>query len=296
MSEGVDFDGLTAHIDILPSLIEMCGLENGSSNKLDGVNLWEYIKGELKWKKGKRTLIVDSQRVEEPEHYRSSAVMQKDWRLINGTELYNMKYDPGQRMDVSMKFPGKVEEMKGLYQDWFTDVFTDYKTRSFIHIGAPEIKSMVLSSHDWMEVVNADGIRAAKPGGEDTPPFAHPQMRRGWQRNGYWDIEVVQDGKYKFELMRWPKEAGRAIKEGIPASEIPIPGGSPFGPGIALDIENARLQIQNFDQSTSVSEAMERVTFEVQLKAGKTKLKTWFTGKDGLSLGAYYVYVSKLDL
>lgn len=294
LSEGIDFDGLTAHIDILPSLMEMCGLENASSNKLDGISLWKYIKGELKWVKGKRTLIVDSQRVEEPEHYRSSAVMQKNWRLVNGTELYNMKYDPGQRMDVSMKYPWKVEEMRGLYQDWFTDVFTDYKTRSYIHIGAPEIKTMVLSSHDWMEVVNADGIRAAKPGGEDTPPFAHPQMRRGWLRNGYWDIEIEKEGSYKFELMRWPKEAGRGIRDSIPASTKPIPGGQPFSAGKALDIDNARLQIQDFDETISVTDEMSTASFEVILKKGKTKLRTWFTGDNDLSLGAYWVYVTKL--
>jgi len=292
---GWDFDGLTAHIDIFPSLVEMCSLERHRGNKLDGLSLWKYIKGKIKWEKGKRTLFVDSQRVEEPEHYRNSSVMQKDWRLVYGKELYDMKTDPGQRIDVAKVYPGKVKEMQDLYEEWFADVFSDYKTRSYIHIGSDKAKSMVLSSHDWMEVVKPDGTRAARPGGEDTPPFAHPQIRRGWQRNGYWDIEVVRDGKYKFELMRWPKEAGRMITEGIPASTVPIPGGEPFGEGVALDIRKARLQIQDFNSIVPVTEEMKAAEFTVDLKAGKTRLKTWFTGDEGLSLGSYYVYISRTE-
>lgn len=295
LSQGMDFDGLTAHIDLLPSLMEMCDLERESGAKLDGMSLWKFIKGELKWNQGKRTLIVDSQRVEEPEHFRGSSVMQKDWRLVYGTELYDMKTDPGQRLNVAIMYPEKVKEMRSLYEDWFADVFSDYKTRSYIHIGADEAKSMVLSSHDWMEVIKADGTRAARPGGEDTPPFAHSIIRRGQLRNGYWDVEVMTAGKYKLELMRWPKEANRVIREGIPASTIPIPGGKPFSEGKALDIDNARLQIQDFDKNLLVTEEMKAAEFVLDLKPGKTKLRTWFTGDEGLSLGAYYVYVTLVD-
>jgi len=295
LAEGINFDGLTAHIDLLPSLMEMCDLERKAGPKLDGVSLWKYISGEKKWAKGKRTLIVDSQRVEEPEHFRGSAVMQKDWRLVYGTELYDMKTDPGQRLNVAAIYPEKLKEMRTLYEEWFADVFSDYKTRSYIQIGAENSPSMVLSSHDWMEVVKADGTRAAKPGGEDTPPFAHSIIRRGPLLNGYWDIEIMNPGKYKVELMRWPKEAGRAIREGIPASTVAIPGGKPFSAGNALNIEKARLQIQDFDSTMQVTDEMKAASFELDLEKGKTKLKTWFTGEEDLSLGAYYVCISKID-
>ena len=291
---GRDFDGLTAHIDILPTLVEMCGLERGSGPVLDGMSLWKYIKGERKWEKGSRTLFVDSQRVEEPEHFRGSAVMQENWRLVYGEELYDMSTDPGQRVNVAARYPDKLKEMRALYEDWFKDVFSDYKTRSYIQIGSEKDLDMVLSSHDWMEVVKADGTRAALPGGEDTPPFAHSLIRRGPQLNGYWDVEVMQSGKYKVELMRWPKEAGRSIREGIPASTIPIPGGEPFGEGKALDIDHARLEIQDFESSMTISDGMISAVFFAELEKGKTKLKTWFTGDNDLSLGAYYVYISRI--
>jgi len=44
-----------------------------------------------------------------------------------------------------------------------------------------------------------------------------------------------------------------------------------------------------------VTDEMKSAPFIVDLEKGKTKLKTWFTGKDDLSLGAYYVYISKAE-
>lgn len=295
LDKGKDFKGLTAHIDLFPTLSEMCNLGQRDGNKLDGISLWKYIKGELEWKNVKRTLFVDSQRLEEPEHYRGSAVMQEGWRLVYGKELYNINSDPGQLQDVATVDPEKVKEMRELYEEWFKDVFSDYQTRSYIQIGSEKASSMVLSSHDWMGVVKPDGTRAAKPGEEDTPPFAHSIIRKGPLLNGYWDVEVMASGKYRFELMRWPKEADRSINKGFPASTIPIPGGQPFGEGIALDIVGARLMIQNQDEKVNVTENMKSADFVLDLKKGKTKLQTWFTMGDGLSLGAYYVCVSKLD-
>jgi hypothetical protein len=206
-----------------------------------------------------------------------------------------MKTDPGQRLNVAAVYPERYNQMRLLYENWFEDVFSDYETRSFIHIGAAEAPVTVLSSHDWMGVVNAEGKRAAKPGGEDTPPFAHSIIRRGVLRNGYWDVKILKSGKYMIELMRWPKEADRAIRAGIPASTIPIPGGKPFPAGKALDIDKARLEIQDFQKSISVTDEMKSASFLVDLQKGNTKLKTWFTGKDNLSLGAYYVYISRSE-
>jgi arylsulfatase A-like enzyme len=295
LDKGNDFSGLAAHIDLFPTLAEMCKLEKQGENKIDGISLWKFINGELDWGPVKRTLFVDSQRLEEPELFRGSAVMQEGWRLVYGKELYDMNSDPGQTRDVSGEYPEKVKELKSLYEKWFKDVFSDYQTRSYIQIGSEKAPSMVLSSHDWMGVVKPDGTRAAKPSDEDTPPFAHSIIRRGPLLNGYWDVEVIKSGKYRFELMRWPKEADKAIREGFPASAMPIPGGQPFGEGIALDIVGARLKIQDYDETIDVSETMKSADFVLDLEIGKTKLQTWFTLNDSLSLGAYYVYVSKLD-
>jgi len=291
LDEGRDFEGLSAHIDIFPSLIEMCGLEKNEGPEFDGISLWQYLKGKLKWKKGKRTLFVDSQRIEVPIYFRRSAAMQKKWRLLYGEELYNMEIDPGQRHDVALRYPEKLEELRSLYDSWYNDVFSGYETRSYIHIGSEKVPSMKLTSHDWMGVF-VEGSKSPPPGVQVPTSHSHGRIRRGYQANGYWDIEVERSGKYKIELMRWPKEAGKGITEGIPASTIQIPGGRPFPKGVALNIRNARLQIQDFDSTVAVTDNMKAAEFTVDLEPGKTRLKTFFTGDEGLSLGAYYVYIS----
>ncbi|GAG45776.1 unnamed protein product, partial [marine sediment metagenome] len=94
LTGGSDIDRLTAHVDILPTLIELCGLKRPRGVKFDGDSLVQLLKGrEMNWPD--RTLITDSQRIEHPEKWRKSAVMTDRWRLINGKELYDIKADPG---------------------------------------------------------------------------------------------------------------------------------------------------------------------------------------------------------
>ena len=52
-----------------------------------------------------RMLVVDTQRNQWPEKNRNSCVMSGDWRLIDGTELYNTSTDIGQTMDVADQYP-----------------------------------------------------------------------------------------------------------------------------------------------------------------------------------------------
>ena len=62
-----------------------------------------------------------------------------------------------------------------------------------------------------------------------------------------------------------------------------------------MPINDATLQIQDFDTTIPVNDDMMAAAFTVDLKQGETKLRTWFNGDDGLSLGAYWVYVSLVD-
>ena len=63
----------------------------------------------------------------------------------------------------------------------------------------------------------------------------------------------------------------------------------------ALPIAKARVKINQFDEAMPVAPGDKSVTFTVPLKAGKTRLQTWFYDKDGRELcGAYYVRANRL--
>lgn len=293
-TKGTDLKKLTAHIDILPTLTELCKLKTPSGYHSDGVSLVRAFHGNQGYLDG-RTLTVDSQRKEVPEKWRLSSVMSGNWRLVNGKELYNLETDPGQKTDIASEHPETVVKMRNSYESWFADVFSHWEARSYSDIGSELSGETILTSHDWMGAVRADGSPAINEDKEETPVFAHSQVRGGAMLNGSWDINVSSPGEYSIELRRWPREADQEICKGLPASTIPIPGGKPFGTGKALKITEASIKIANQEASREVGPGDKSILFRMKLPKGKTQLNTRFTNGTDVSLGAYYVYVNKLN-
>src|SRR5579862_5471194 len=107
---GKDVTPIAAHIDIVPTLIDLCGHKKPAGVAFDGASLRPLLMGKGDWPA--RTLLVHSQRIDHPEKWRKSAVMTDRWRLINGTELYDMTVDPGQKKDVAQDRPNEVAELR----------------------------------------------------------------------------------------------------------------------------------------------------------------------------------------
>ncbi|MDP7289067.1 MAG: arylsulfatase, partial [Phycisphaerae bacterium] len=116
-----DISRLTAHIDVLPTLGQLCGLDMPKTNKLDGDSIAPLLTGDGKtWPD--RTLVTDSQRLEDPVKWRKSAVMTDRWRLVNGRELYDMPKDPGQKTDVADANRDVVKKLRAVYDKWWISV------------------------------------------------------------------------------------------------------------------------------------------------------------------------------
>jgi len=290
---GVDIPELSAHIDILPTLIEICRLKTPESWNGDGLSLYRVLKGDTT-NFSNRTLIVDSQRKLHPEKWRLSSVMNKTLRLINGRELYDLSTDPGQKTDISSLNPDKVVELQQKYENWFQDVYNNWEELSYYVAGEKENVELLLSSHDWMDTKDAKGIEVVDEDGETRTVWDQTQVRRGGLLNGHWDIDVRSGGSYIIELRRWPREADFEISKGLIASDKPIPGGNPFGPGKAIEITKASIDIGGKHQSVDISPTDKCIQFTVDLVAGKTELHTLFTNGTDISLGSYYVYMKKL--
>ena len=95
ISEGKDVACLTNYTDLMPSLLDFCGVESPAT---EGKSLRPLIEGKVaesgkEWQQ--RVVITDTQRLPHPIKWRFSAVMQGDWRLIRGKELYDLSSDPG---------------------------------------------------------------------------------------------------------------------------------------------------------------------------------------------------------
>jgi arylsulfatase len=143
-------------------------------------------------------------------------------------------------------------------------------------IGSEHENPMTLSACEWRDVFVDQ----------------QQQVRMAERKNSYWDLDVAQAGMYRFELRRWPRESGLALREACGETQF-TDGSAPAG--VSMPIARARLMI---DRRTFVQEASpdaQSVAFEVALDAGQTLLHTWFDDERGQPIcGAYYVYVERL--
>jgi hypothetical protein len=250
---------------MLPTLIGLCGLKKPRSVKFDGDSLAPLLKEHVgNWPD--RTLLVHSQRIENPEKWRKSAVMTERWRLVNGKELHDIKADPGQKNNIADKYPEVVDQLRQAYEDWWADLSQGFDEYCETIIGSDKENPVRLMSHDW-----------------HTPrvPWHQGAVRNGMQANGFWAVEVARNGRYEFSLRRWPLEVDKPITAGI-------------AKGKAINLTQARLKIANVDATKPIASDAHAVTFRVQLTAGKTRLQTWFIDDKGTSRGAYYIYVKRL--
>ena len=308
IDRGQDVEEVTANVDIVPTLIEFCGLEGSEGNSFDGRSLAQLMRPEV----GKRVdwpdraLVTDSQRLTYPVKWRKSAVMTDGWRLVNGRELYSIKNDPEQRSNVADSNPDIVSELRLAYEEWWRKVSRQFAEDIPIAIGGPEATRLRLNTHDWR---NEDCDCA----------WNQSLVRQGLICNGHWEVEVVEAGTYRFELRRWPVEEDAPIAAGLAGgdstpfgmisiraaeevsveqtgadSEPSLKDRVVWGGGLALPIRRARIAIGDEEAETGIDAEDEAARFTLTLPAGGTHLQTWFEMEDGKDLGAYYVYVEQL--
>ncbi|MBB3207972.1 arylsulfatase A-like enzyme [Rhodopirellula rubra] len=259
---GKTVDQLTAHIDILPTFIGLCDLKAPEID-FDGSDIADllYTDGE-QWPE--RALVVESQRVVTPIKWRKSAVMTDRWRLVNGTELYDLDADPKQQNDLAAQFPEVLKRLRDEYENFWNDVSQEHDMTSYMVIGSDHSPIVSLSSHDWLI--------------DMLPPWHQNHVRNGdVAEESFWAIEVERDGEYEISLRRWPVEADKAINDGTY--------------GKAYNYQTARLKIGEVDVTKDIANGAKEVTFRVSLKKGITQLAPTFIGPD-LTATPYYAYVT----
>lgn len=275
-----EINALTAHIDILPTLMDLCHLKDSENTQFDGKNLTPLLYGTDNW--SARTLVVDSQRSEYLKKWKKSAVMTEQWRLINGRELYDIQEDFGQKNDVAKAYPEVVKELSKAYDKWWEDVSVNANVVAPIIVGNRMDNPSTLTCHDWHS--------------NDKNPFQQDLVRKGINSNGWWHIKVETEGNYEITLRRWPKHLNHAIQDGLKIRpELEGTTVSKSAIGKALPITIAKLDIGEKTYSNSVSKTDTEITFKVKLNKGTQKIQTYFTNpKESIELGAYFVEVKKI--
>ncbi len=280
---GREVTELTAHIDVLPTLIEMCGIDAAQAVKFDGRSIYGLLNAKAsEWPD--RILVTDSQRVKDPIKWRKSAVMTSRWRLNNGKELYDMKADPGQSKNVAAMHKDIFRRLTAFYDAWWEELKPTFSQNCSIYLGHSADNPATLTCHDWITTGstpwNQASVRNAMAGDANT---------------GFWNVNVVEDGVYEIRVRRWPRESDAAIAAALP-SGADVPGVQAYRarPGKAFQAVKATISIGGQNLETDVEPGSKEVVFTLQLAAGVTRLSSRFHAADGKEIGGYYAYVKRL--
>lgn len=198
---GKSSDALCAHIDLLPTILDACGVDVPAEHKLDGRSFLPLLAGEdvtsdehAPWPQ--RQVVFQTHRGDQPQRYHHFAIHEDPWKLVHPSgfglesfkgkpklQLYNLDDDPRQKNDLARLHPEIVERLKAGYESWFEDVSStrpDNYAPPRIVIGTPHETRSVLTRQDWRHT-------QGRPWASDS--------------NGVWLLEGRDAGDYQIELI-----------------------------------------------------------------------------------------------
>ena len=284
---------LTSYVDFMPTLLDLCGVDVPEGRTFHGESLRPLLEGHVDSHWNERVITTDTQRIAHPLKWRQSCVMKNTWRLMNKIELYNLAEDPGQTRDIAEQHPEIVAELQKAYEEWWDVCAEQMGDDVPFFLGSAGQETTVLRTHDMRNEQNHHGV------------WDQSQVRRGAPAHGWWEIMVEEEGKYEFELRRWPEEAGHCIQDGIEGSDTgyyeegvqPGRGETSYSGGVALEIDTAGLDISGLPtQWVDVGPNDNSAVIRTHLPVGPRHVRAQFSSShSGFYSAAYYVYVRRID-
>jgi len=272
---------LTAHIDVLPTLVDLLQLNDPSSQIRDGVSWRPILEGQVV---APRKLVVTHQRVIEPSKDRPAAVLSTKWRYLpHSQELYDIETDPGQSKNVFTLNSDVVQELQSHYDNWWESVSKDIRPLPRPIIGSLNAPLVRLTSHDFAHGAHKIGHGDTKDAVAFFPGFgrkAHgpsePEFidREHMFKPLPFELRAAESGEYIVELYYHDKPAGKVVPSNL-----------------------AFLKVNDQVYSQELSLTAIRARFSVILDKGPVTLTGWFADsfetKTTAALPSFYVYVEK---
>jgi len=191
---GRSVDRIAAHIDVTPTVLDMCGIARPSRVRFDGVSLLPLLDGRARdWPD--RTLFFQWHRGDVPQLGRAFAARSQQYKLVRwqgaaegaavptaAPELFDMTDGPLEERNIADAKPDVADKLWREYEAWFKDVtgnrdYTDGGVARIV-IGDPRENPVRLTRQDWRG----------------------PQA--GWTPGsvGHWQVEVKRAGRYTLTM------------------------------------------------------------------------------------------------
>lgn len=211
---------IAAHVDLLPTIAQLCGVTDLNTLPLDGRSLVPLLTGEMsEWPdrmifartSGWRSVLSYNEPVVRDLHTLGKTVRTQRWRAVDegdGWSLYDMPADPSQQQDVAGDHRDVVARLSAAYDRWLTDVTRVRIVRPPIPVGYTERPGVDLPA--------PEAYFTGKIGWYNQFGFAHDWLT-GWTDISdtiWWEVDVVAAGRYEVAIQYTgsPEAAGTRLR------------------------------------------------------------------------------------
>lgn len=225
---GVVIQQPIAHIDLYPTLSELCALEKIPHKPLDGISVASLMLNGADSTMLNRNLYTHVNFMDVPVKPGGGSFRNNRYRFVYANEkpqLYDLVNDPGEQTDLSEKNPDLTARYLHLYQQWFA-----HNTEG-INYSRPVILSERGVELPAYEAIISPGIKFKEGHG-----WAHDWVEK-WNSvtdSIYWEIDCIQPGNYRVEMayLCTKENVGSKILCSIGAEQKTVTITEPFYPGM----------------------------------------------------------------
>jgi arylsulfatase A-like enzyme len=264
---GKQLNQVTAHIDLLPTLLKACSIENLSEVQFNGLELNEHIADPSLALN--RYLITEAKVNKREAVFNSGVVLKDSWRLIGGRELFDLRNDSFQRNNILKENMEVKEDLETYYRNWFDSC--KYRFEEFPAITISPKKTELFC----MDLYPGDMTKAKTKVIWNQKAVLNADYYRG-----FWMVDVIESGTYTVSLRRWPESVNEPILRGTQKAK-------------ELRIKGAQLFTEEKLVTMKATSSQNEVRFEVELNDGIQNIQAEFVDSNGEAFSAYYLYIKK---
>lgn len=232
-----DIGAVTHGTDLLPTLIELCHLKTDDPGAFDGRSLAPLLTDPIGTLADRKLVIQYGAELIPGD----GMVLWNQWRLVKGSELYDLTTDPMQAHDLAMTRPDVLAALRAHYESWLATTRQMAGRPNHIVVGTPNESPTVLTAADWIGPYCGEW--------SELKESAQPKF-------GAWDIEAGATGNYEVRLYFFPPESGRRLDESFRAAP-------------ARPVAGASLRLDDREYTMRATPAATHVRFEISLQLGE---------------------------
>jgi len=252
-----ELDVTIAHIDLLPSILDLCGVE-AVNHKIDGTSFFtendDYSAFE------NRTLFFEWGRGFLMK-YRNFSALKSGFKLVGNTnsvsgiekfELYNVKVDPQEKNNILNENIDVAKQLKAEIDAWYDEIVAeDNNNKTFPAVIGTNFENPVLLNRN-----DAKGTPVAW--GQDNVL-------------GYWDVKAPEDGIYNitYHFLEPIAITGKVCLKMYP---------------------------YNIEESNNKSEISEWTFENVKIKSGEYRFEPFYQTNTRKYIFPFYVSIKRIDI